>query len=222
MAGVNPATSQDYEEDKRKIAAVIPYYAFKGIDRFYDISGLLLSPALLRRTIEILVERYKGMAIDKIGGFDARGFLLGTPLALELDIPFFMLRKQSKLPNSVTGDSYTKEYEGDDGKGGDALCISRTAIIPGDKVLLVDDLIATGGTLLAGLDLVHARQGVVVEAACMIELGFLEGGKKVRERNPNVTVWSLLSEDHLQTRGLPPGTGGNSAAGSACASDGKC
>ncbi|GAB5033618.1 adenine phosphoribosyltransferase [Nannochloropsis oceanica] len=201
MADNNFATAPDYEEDKRKIAAVIPYYAFHGIDRFYDISGLMLDPALFRRTVEILAERYKGQAIDKIGGFDARGFVLGTPLALALEVPFFMLRKQSKLPNSVTGASYTKEYKGDDGQGGDALCISRTAIQPGDRVLLIDDLIATGGTLMAGLDLVKAQQGVVVEAACMIELGFLGGGKKVREKHPDVSVWSFISEKHLQTKG---------------------
>ena len=71
-----------------RIAAVIPYYAFHGVDRFYDISGLMLNTALFRRTVDILVDRYKGQAIDKIGGFDARGFVLGTPLALALDVPF--------------------------------------------------------------------------------------------------------------------------------------
>ena len=91
-----------------RIAAAIPYYPFKGIDRFYDISGLLLEPSLFRRTTDILVERYRYQKIDKIGGFDARGFVLGPPLALALDIPFFMLRKQSKLPNSVLGGSYSK------------------------------------------------------------------------------------------------------------------
>jgi adenine phosphoribosyltransferase len=203
-----------------RIAAVIPYYAFHGVDRFYDISGLMLNTALFRRTVDILVDRYKGQAIDKIGGFDARGFLLGTPLALALDVPFFMLRKQSKLPNSVTGASYSKEYKGDDAQGGDALCISRTAITPGDRVLLIDDLIATGGTLLAGLDLVKAQQGVVVEAACMIELSFLEGGKKVREKHPEVSVWSLISEEHMQTKGEVPTAAVEEEA--MCGRDGTC
>ena len=91
-----------------RIAAVIPYYPFKGIDRFYDISGLLMEPSLFRRTTDILVDRYRGQKIDKIGGFDARGFVLGPPLALALDIPFFMFRKKGKLPNAVTGASYSK------------------------------------------------------------------------------------------------------------------
>lgn len=246
-----------------RIAAAIPYYPFKGIDRFYDISGLLLEPALFQRTVDILMERYKGMAIDKIGGFDARGFVLGPPLALALNCPFFMLRKKGKMPNVICGEAYSKvrahplipiddfcvgpegcvrqtrretppsasgrppfprpplplpttqctsiaqEYEADQA-GGDQLCISRTAVSPGERVLLIDDLIATGGTLLAGVELVKRQQvwgrlrgwgigrsaghftrcassavlcggiqGVVVEAACMIELAFLKGGDKV-------------------------------------------
>ncbi len=210
----------EYEEDKKAIAAVILYYPFKGIDRFYDISGLLLDPVLFQRTVDILVARYKGLAVDKIGGFDARGFVLGPPLALALNVPFFMLRKQGKMPNVVYGDAYSKEYKGD-GKGGeDALCISRTAIQPGDRVLLIDDLIATGGTLLAGVGLVKKQQGVVVEAACMIELVCLEGGKKVREAHPEVTVWSFMSEDYLHTQGELPEEAG--ADGATCGRDGQC
>lgn len=91
-----------------RIASAIPYYPFKGIDRFYDISGLLMAPALFKRTTDILVQRYREMGIDKIGGFDARGFVLGPPLALELQIPFFMLRKKSKMPNAICGEKYSK------------------------------------------------------------------------------------------------------------------
>jgi len=92
-----------------RIAAVIPYYPFKGIDRFYDIQGLLLHPDLLQATVDIFVQRYHQLGIDKIGGFDARGFILGPPIALALKIPFFMLRKSGKLPNALTAESgYTK------------------------------------------------------------------------------------------------------------------
>jgi adenine phosphoribosyltransferase len=87
---------------------VIPYYPFKGVDRFYDIGGLLMHPPLMRRCIDLFADRYRGKPIDKIGGLDARGFILGPPIAMALDVPFFMLRKKGKLPNAVTGGAYSK------------------------------------------------------------------------------------------------------------------
>lgn len=82
--------------------------------------------------------------MDAIAGLDARGFVLGPPIALALKKPFVMVRKTGKLPNAVTGKEYHKEYQGDNAKGGDELCLSRTAIKPGDRVLVIDDLVATG------------------------------------------------------------------------------
>lgn len=84
------------------------------------------------------------MSVDAIAGLDARGFVLGTPIALALKKPFIMIRKSGKLPNAVTGDQYYKEYKGGNAAGGDELCISRTAIKPGNRVLVIDDLVATG------------------------------------------------------------------------------
>lgn len=102
---------QDGEEAKR-IAAVIPYYKFHGIDRFYDISGIVHNPEIFQLCINIFCERYSKLDIDFIAGIDARGFVLGTPIALALKKPFVMVRKSGKLPNAVSGAEYFKEYKG--------------------------------------------------------------------------------------------------------------
>jgi adenine phosphoribosyltransferase len=143
-------------EEARKIAAVIPYYNFKGIERFYDVGGMMANPEVFALCISVFAERYAGMDVDCIGGLDARGFLLGPPLALALKKPFFMLRKKGKMPNVLEGQTYSKEYKGDDAAGGDQLCIPKTALSAGPRVLLIDDLIATGGTMLAAIELVKA------------------------------------------------------------------
>lgn len=102
-------------------------------------------PEAFQLCIDIFVERYRGMDIDLIAGLDARGFVLGPPIALALKKPFVMIRKKGKLPNAVTGSEYFKEYKEGDKISGDELCISRTAIPkPGARVLVIDDLVATG------------------------------------------------------------------------------
>jgi len=183
----------------REIAAVIPYYPFKKIDRFYDIGGLLAHPTLFSRAVDVLVARYAAMKVDKIGGFDARGFLF-TPVALKLGIPFFMLRKKGKMPNSVTGKAYQVEYGSRDG-----LCIQRTSVVSGDRVVLIDDLVATGGTLASGIELVKEFGGTVVECGCMVELKFLKGKEKAMAAGAQ-KVWAFISEEILTVKGeLPSG-----------------
>ena len=115
-----------------------------GVPRFYDISGMTQNPEVFQLCIDVFVKRYAGMDIDAIAGLDARGFVLGPPIALALKKPFIMIRKKGKLPNAVTGQEYRKEYEGANANGGDELCISRTAIQPGARILVIDDLVATG------------------------------------------------------------------------------
>ncbi|CAM9331042.1 unnamed protein product [Discosporangium mesarthrocarpum] len=183
------------------IASTIPYYPFKGIDRFYDIGGMCSQPEAFALAIKIFVDRYRGANIDAIGGFDARGFILGPPVALALKKPFFMLRKKGKMPNVVVGGEYSKEYKGDNDAGKDALCVQKTATGPGKRVVLVDDLVATGGTLIAGVDLVKRLGAEVVECACMIELKALDGVGKLHSKHPDVPVWSLISEDVLTVDG---------------------
>merc|ERR1711957_1028773 len=132
-----------------EMPAVMPYYPFKKIPFFYDIGGFLKHPEIFQKVIDAYVDRYRNMEIDSIGGFDARGFVLGPPIALALNKPFFMIRKPGKMPNTVSSSSYNVEYGKRDG-----MCISKNSIRKGDRVLLIDDLVATGGTLSAGVELV--------------------------------------------------------------------
>eukprot|EP00298_Acanthocystis_sp_HF-20_P001417 c11831_g1_i1.p1 GENE.c11831_g1_i1~~c11831_g1_i1.p1 ORF type:complete len:223 (-),score=93.34 c11831_g1_i1:21-656(-) len=188
----------DVEESKKKIASVIPYYPFKGIDKFYDITGFLSRPDVFQLVIDLMTHRYRSMNIDAIGGIDARGFVLGPPVALALKIPFFMLRKKGKLPNSVTGASYTKEYA-----GSDSLCVSRGVLKPKSRVLLVDDLLATGGTFIAAIELLKSLDIVIAECACVVELKNLNGRQKFdKSGHSDVPIWSLIDETLLTLNGL--------------------
>ena len=196
----------DYKQDgpeAKEIADVIPYYAFKGIDRFYDISGMTHNPEIFQKVIDIFVARYSALEVDAIAGLDARGFVLGPPLALALKKPFIMIRKKGKLPNCFTGEEFFKEYTGDTTPGGgDVLCMSKTAVTKeGMRILVIDDLVATGGTLVAACDLLQAEKATIVECACMVEIKVLNGYGKLKEKHPAVDVWALISEDLLQLQG---------------------
>ena len=140
------ATAQEYKQDgpeAHEIAAVIPYYPFHGVPRFYDISGMTHNPEVFQLCIDVFVRRYRELGVDCIAGLDARGFVLGPPIALALKKPFIMIRKVGKLPNAVTGSQYYKEYQGANAAGGDELCISRTAITPGARVLVIGEPVTT-------------------------------------------------------------------------------
>jgi adenine phosphoribosyltransferase len=105
---------------------------------------------LLQRCIDIFTRKYKDFSVDFIAGLDARGFIFGPPLALALKIPFVMIRKAGKLPNSTTGAEYYKEYQGASATGGDSLCMPRNVVTPGSRVLVIDDLMATGVSISCG------------------------------------------------------------------------
>ena len=193
-----PGTGRDeYEPDgpiAKEIAAVTPYFPFKGIPRFYDIGGFLKHPRVFKLAIEVLVERYRDQELDSICGLDARGFVLGPPVALALGLPFFMMRKKGKMPNAVYGEQYTKEYAGTD-----ALGAPRDAVKPGDKVLIIDDLVATGGTLIAAVELVKRLGGTVHECACVVELKFLDARAAFDKKgHQDVNIWAMMSETILQ------------------------
>lgn len=194
----------EYTQDgpeAQKIADVIPYYPFHGVPRFYDISGMTHNPEAFQSCIDVFVNRYKDLDVDAIAGLDARGFVLGPPIALALKKPFIMIRKKGKLPNAVSGANYFKEYEGGNAQGGDELCISRTAMTAGQRILVIDDLVATGGTLMAACDLITAVGGTIVECACIVELKMLGGYAKLQQKHAGVKVWALISEDILQKEG---------------------
>ncbi len=143
--------------EAREIAQVIPYFPFKGIPRFYDIGGFLSKPEVFQRIVDIFTERYKVLEIDAVAGMDARGFVLGPPIALALKKPFVMIRKKGKMPNCVESSSYECEYGKRSG-----MCLQRDAISSGQRVLLIDDLVATGGTLSAGVECIKMLGGMVL------------------------------------------------------------
>ena len=106
--------------------------------------GMLHDPVAFQLCIDVFVKRYAKLDVTCIAGIDARGFVLGPPIALALKKPFIMVRKQGKLPNSISGNPYFKEYDDGFTVAGDILCVSRTALTPQDRVLVIDDLVATG------------------------------------------------------------------------------
>lgn len=151
----------------------IPDYPKAGI-LFRDVTSLLETPAAYKATIDLLVEQYKAHGFTKIVGTEARGFLFGAPLALELGVGFVPVRKPGKLPREVISESYDLEY------GQDVLEIHTDAITSDDKVLVVDDLLATGGTIEATVKLIRRLGGEVNHAAFVISLPDLGGEKKLQ------------------------------------------
>jgi adenine phosphoribosyltransferase len=138
---------------------------------FRDITTLLSDPVGFGLTIKTLVERYSARKVDKIAGIEARGFIIGGALASHLGVGFIPIRKTNKLPSKTIGEDYSLEY------GTDRLEIHVDAVAFGDNVLLVDDLIATGGTAEAAVRLIRKLEGTVLEACFAIDLPDL-GGKK--------------------------------------------
>lgn len=152
----------------------IPDYPKKGI-MFRDITTLFKDATGLRITIDQLAKRYADMKIDKVVGIESRGFIIGTPLAYLLGVGFVPIRKKGKLPAETVGQDYELEY------GIDRVEIHTDAISKGEKVLLVDDLLATGGTATASASLIEALGGEIVECAFVIDLPDLGGSKRLKE-----------------------------------------
>jgi len=146
----------------------------KGI-LFHDITPVLQSAEYFRLLVDLLVYRYMGQKVDVVAGLDARGFIIGAALAYQLNVGFVPIRKKGKLPFDTVSQSYAWEY------GEATVEIHTDAIRPGARVLLVDDLVATGGTMLAGVELIRKLGGEVIEAAAILEFTDLDGGKKIRE-----------------------------------------
>jgi adenine phosphoribosyltransferase len=157
----------------------IPDYPKKGI-QFRDITTLLLNPHGLRKTIDELAMRYSGTGIDKIAVIEARGFLVGAPLAYTLGCGLVPIRKKGKLPGKTIGQDYELEY------GSDRIEIHDDAILPGEKILLVDDLLATGGSAIAAIRLIEQSGGKIYETAFLVDLPDLGGNKKLRDRGYSV------------------------------------
>lgn len=150
----------------------IPDYPIPGII-FRDVTSLIENGEAFAATIKLFVERYKGQKIDKVVGTEARGFIFGAPLAAAIGAGFVPVRKPGKLPRNTIQESYELEY------GTDTLHIHHDAIKPGETVVLVDDLLATGGTAAASVKLIQRSGGIVIESAFVIELAALNGAKKL-------------------------------------------
>ncbi|HWP58713.1 MAG TPA: adenine phosphoribosyltransferase [Candidatus Acidoferrales bacterium] len=166
----------------RKAIRDIPDFPKPGIV-FKDITPLLANGRLFKRTIDIFAERYRPEKIDAVLGIESRGFIIGAPLAYALGVGFSIVRKPGKLPHETHSATYELEY------GTDTLEVHRDAISPGARVLIVDDLIATGGTVSAAAALVTKLGGQVVEGAFVIELAFLNGREKFKPHN----IFSLVN-----------------------------
>jgi adenine phosphoribosyltransferase len=162
----------------------IPDYPKPGIV-FRDITTLLSDPRAFRRAVDALVHPYAGGRIDQVAGIEARGFILGGAVAHQLSSGFVPIRKKGKLPHKTVSIAYALEY------GTDEMEIHVDAIKPGDRVLLVDDLIATGGTAVAAVNLLRQIGADVIAACFVIDLPDLGGAKKLRELG--VTVRTLVS-----------------------------
>ena len=167
--------------DFKSVIRTIPDYPKPGI-MFRDITTLLGHPRALRAAVDALVQPFAGQKIDKVAGLEARGFILGGAVAHQLCVGFIPIRKKGKLPHTVMGEDYDLEY------GTDRVEIHIDALEKGEKVLLIDDLIATGGTAWAGIRLLERAGAQVIGCSFVIDLPELGGAGKLRALGKPVTA----------------------------------
>ncbi len=158
----------------KSIIREVPDFPKPGI-LFYDITPLLKDAACFQHIIDEFWEKYKLANISKVVGIESRGFIFGCPLAYRLNVGFVPVRKPGKLPADVYEVKYNLEY------GSNSLAIHRDAIEPGERILVVDDLLATGGTADATVRLIRQLGGEIVEVAFLVELLFLAGREKLKD-----------------------------------------
>lgn len=170
--------------DLKEKIRVVPDFPKPGIS-FKDITTLLRDPEALRITVQLMADYFKDHNIEMIVGVESRGFILGAPLAYEMGLGFTLIRKPRKLPGSVLAVEYDLEY------GTDSLEIHTDAFAPGTRVLVVDDLLATGGTIWAATELIRKLGGEIAGLAFLIELAYLEGRQKLDDYD----IFSVVSYD---------------------------
>jgi adenine phosphoribosyltransferase len=173
MSIVSPNTEHDPARFIRERIRTVENWPQAGV-QFRDITPVLQDRRALRMLIDLFVQRYIDARIDTVAGLDARGFIIGPILAYELGLGFVPIRKKGKLPFRTLSQSYELEY------GSATVEINEDACQPGERVVLVDDLIATGGTMMAGKRLLERLGAVVVEGAAIIDLPDLGGSKLLR------------------------------------------
>ncbi|HSZ53090.1 MAG TPA: adenine phosphoribosyltransferase [Caulobacteraceae bacterium] len=170
--------------DLKAAIRTIPDYPKPGI-MFRDITTLLADARAFRRAVDELLQPMAGMKLDKVAGIEARGFILGGAVAHQLGAGFIPLRKKGKLPHKTRSVEYALEY------GTDAMEMHMDAIVEGERVFLVDDLIATGGTAMAALDLLRSAGAEICAAGFVIDLPELGGAQKLRDAG--IPVAALMS-----------------------------
>ena len=167
----------------RRHIRTVPDWPAPGV-QFRDITPLLQDAQAFRVLIQTFVERYRAMKIDVVAGLDARGFIIGSVVAYELGVGFVPIRKKGKLPFTTVEETYELEY------GSATVELHADAVLPGQQVLLIDDLIATGGTMMAGKRLLEKLGAQVVEGTAIVDLQELGGSKRLREGG--LTVHTLV------------------------------
>jgi adenine phosphoribosyltransferase len=160
-------------EDLRKLIREIPDFPKPGI-LFYDITTLLKDATAFQRAIDLMTEPYLQTKVDKVVGMESRGFIFSAPMAYQLDAGFVLVRKLGKLPAETASVEYALEY------GTNTLEIHKDAITKGERVLIVDDLLATGGTVTGTIELVQKLGGQVVGLSFLVELLFLKGRDRLK------------------------------------------
>ena len=158
----------------RSVIRAVPDWPKQGVV-FRDIAPLFQDTKALHVVVDSLTQRYLNADISHIAALDARGFLLGSILAYKLNLPLILVRKKGKLPGDVVSQEYQLEY------GSACVEVQQDACGPGDRILLIDDLIATGGSLLAASTLLKSLGAEISEAAAIIDLPFLEGSTRLQE-----------------------------------------
>ena len=156
---------------------------------FRDVTTLFKDPKAMRMVCDTFIQRYMNQSITHIACIDARGFIFGSIVAYQLNLPLVLIRKKGKLPSQTISQEYTLEY------GSAAVEIQTDALTTGDKVVIFDDLIATGGTVLATIALIRQLRAEIHEVAALIDLPDLMGSQKIQDSN--VPVYSLLAYEAL-------------------------
>lgn len=167
------------EEKLKTVIRDVPDFPKPGI-LFKDISTIMLDPVLSKEVLTHLKDTYSEKPIDAVAGIESRGFLFGYPLAMELGVPFILIRKQGKLPYKKISHSYELEY------GSAVIEMHEDAVKEGQKVLIHDDLLATGGSADAAAELIKKCGGTIYGFNFLVELDFLKGNEKLKEHSSNI------------------------------------
>ncbi len=182
---MNEEREMNIQSELLTIIKDVPDFPKKGII-FKDINPLLRDPLLMKKVVAQMAEYAQSLQVQHIIGIESRGFFFAMPLSLELNLPFIAARKKGKLPGTVISETYSLEY------GTDCIEIQNSALIQGERYLIVDDVIATGGTANATAKIVQKSSAIVAGFSFLIELSFLNGRDLLLKTSPNCEIQSII------------------------------